>query len=915
MSQEINQDTLRIWHNRLGHLGQENIRKLADISTEINLSKPILDSDPCDTCSITKLHSRPHKNPIQPGKLPLELIHSDVLGPFTLGWEGSRYIVTFLCDATQLSEVYLIKHKSEVFNCFKHFKQKYETQDRLIRHIKIRRFRTDNGGEYSSQEMTDYLFQYGITHEFTVPGNPQQNGASERLGGIIWEKAKSFLKLAGLPAKFWPEMVKTANYIRMRSPQVRVQTTPYEAWHGEPPRYSHLRTPGTKCWAIQRLRSKQTENGIECKLLGYEGDSIYRLLTLDGKVIRASTVRFAAEKRSLTDTEEPEEHTPKRLCDHSVHESWGDTDTELIQDTPDTAIEELIPGAEASPSQNTREPHPRAARTAAYHPLERALVSYDVDNESPKLYALLADSDPSEPYEPHTYREAISGGTAKQWESSMQEEVNSLKENNTWDIVDRPKDRAVLTGKWVYKHKRGPNGEIIRYKSRWVVRGFEQREGLDYNDTFASVVKPMSYKLLFAIAAAYDLEIEQMDVKTAFLYGDIDVEVYVEQPDGFNESGQSDKVCKLRKALYGLKQSPRVWYFTLTTYLESLGFKPLTSDNCIFFDSKGNYIAIFVDDLLIIGPFLADINDIKAKLSERFHMTDLGPCKYYLGMEVTRDRPNRTLKLSQQGYIEKVLREFQMWNCSLKNDTPIDTHNKLRKAEPDFEPTRGEIKWFQKAVGSLMYAMLGTRPDIAFAVSAVSRYAARPTQQHRSAVQRIFRYLRKTINYVLVFRGELAALAGYTDSDWAGDLDTRRSTSGYLFSVGSAVVSWSSKLQPTVALSTCEAEYIGQSNAAKEAIWLRRLLDEIRPEDMDEPKATIIFCDNQGAIALAKNPQFHSRMKHVEIQHNFVREKVSDGAIQLEYVNTESQVADGLTKALDKGRFERFRKAIGLELA
>jgi hypothetical protein len=885
------------------------------MSTEINLSKPILDSDPCDTCSITKLHSRPHKNPIQPGKLPLELIHSDVLGPFTLGWEGSRYIVTFLCDATQLSEVYLVKHKSEVFNCFKHFKQKYETPDRLIRHIKIRRFRTDNGGEYSSQEMADYLFQYGITHEFTVPGNPQQNGASERLGGIIWEKAESFLKLAGLPAKFWPEMVKTANYIRMRSPQARVQTTPYEAWHGEPPRYSHLRAPGTKCWAIQRLRSKQVENGIECKLLGYEGDSIYRLLTLDGKVIRASTVRFAAEKRSLADTAEPEEHTPKRLCDHSVHESSGDNYIQLIQDTSDTIIEGDIPETEATPSQNTRESHPRVARTAEYHPLERALISYDIDDESPKLFALLATSDPSEPYEPRTFREAASGGAAKQWESSMQDEVNSLKENNTWYIVDRPKDRAVLSGKWVYRHKRGPNREVIRYKSRWVVRGFEQREGLDYNDTFASVVKPMSYKLLFAIAAAYDLEIEQMDVKTAFLYGDIDVEVYVEQPDGFNESGQSDKVCKLRKALYGLKQSPRVWYFTLTTYLESLGFKPLTSDNCIFFDSKGNYIAIFVDDLLIIGPSLADINDIKAKLNERFHMTDLGPCKYYLGMEVTRDRPNRTLKLSQRGYIEKVLREFGMWDCSQKNDTPIDAHNKLRRADAAFEPTREEIKWYQKAVGSLMYAMLGTRPDIAFAVSVVSRYAARPTQQHRSAVQRIFRYLRKTVNYVLVFRGELAALAGYTDSDWAGDLDTRRSTSGYLFSVGSAVVSWSSKLQSTVALSTCEAEYIGQSNAAKEAIWLRRLLDEIRPEDMDKPKATIIFCDNQGAIALAKNPQFHSRMKHVEIQHNFVREKVSDGAIQLEYVNTESQVADGLTKALDKGRFERFRKAIGLELA
>jgi hypothetical protein len=277
------------------------------------------------------------------------------------------------------------------------------------------------------------------------------------------------------------------------------------------------------------------DNGIECKLLGYEGDSIYRLLTLDGKVIRASTVRFGAEKRSLTYTAESEEPTTKRLYDHSVHESWGDNDTEWIQDTSDTTIQEDVAEAEDPSFQNTRESHPRAARAAEYHPLERALACHDDDTELPNAFALLADSDSSEPYEPRSFREAISGGTAKQWELSIQDEVNSLQENNTWDLVERPKIQAVLTGKWVYKHKRGSNGEIIRYKSRWAVRGFEQREGLDYNNTFASVVKPMSYKLLFAITAAHDLEIEQMDVKIAFLYGDIDVEVYVEQPDGFTD--------------------------------------------------------------------------------------------------------------------------------------------------------------------------------------------------------------------------------------------------------------------------------------------------------------------------------------------------------------------------------------------
>ena len=367
--------------------------------------------------------------------------------------------------------------------------------------------------------------------------------------------------------------------------------------------------------------------------------------------------------------------------------------------------------------------------------------------------------------------------------------------------------------------------------------------------------------------------------------------------------------------MYGLKQSPRVWYLTLTTYLKTLGFEPLTADNCIFHNNKGTYIAVFVDDLLIIGPSKDDIEAIKGKLRERFSMTDLGPCKYYLGMEVIRDRQNRTLKLSQRSYLEKILRDFEMWDCNKRHDTPIDTHTKLQKAEPDYEPKPAEIKWYQRAVGSLMYAMLGTRPDIAFAVSVVSRYASRPTQAHKSAVTRILRYLRKTVDHVLVFRGPLAVLSGYSDSDWAGDYDTRKSTSGFVFGVGSAAISWSSKLQATVALSTCEAEYIGQTNAAKEAIWLRRLLDEIQPKTANQPRATIIYCDNQGAIALAKNPQFHARTKHIDIQHHFVREKVNEGVVQLEYIDTERQVADGLTKALDKVRFERFRKAIGLEPA
>jgi hypothetical protein len=219
---------------------------------------------------------------------------------------------------------------------------------------------------------------------------------------------------------------------------------------------------------------------------------------------------------------------------------------------------------------------------------------------------------------------------------------------------------------------------------------------------------------------------------------------------------------------------------------------------------------------------------------------------------------------------------------------------------------------YQSAVGFLMYAMLGTRPDLAYAVSVVSRFASNPNEHHWSAVKRILRYIKGTLELNLVFSGKLGNLTGYSDADWAGDHDTRRSTSGYVFNVGSGAISWSSKRQPTVALSSCESEYVGQTNAIKEAIWLRRFLSQIKPDQFNTIAATVIFCDNQGAIALTKNPVFHSRTKHIDIHQHFGREKVQSGEVELTYTPTELQVADGLTKALDKSRFLRFRAAIGV---
>ena len=340
-----------------------------------------------------------------------------------------------------------------------------------------------------------------------------------------------------------------------------------------------------------------------------------------------------------------------------------------------------------------------------------------------------------------------------------------------------------------------------------------------------------------------------MDIKTAFLYGNMEETIYVTQPTGFETRGKH-KVCKLKKALYGLKQSPRVWYNTLVAYLKELGFEPILANYLVFTNST-TIIAIYVDDILITGPDKKRIQRIKDQLHKRFEMTDLGEYHYYLGITVTRDRANRILRLGQAGYIQKFITKHGMWECK-GTPTPIGT-KKYSAAKEDFQATEASRTAYQSAVGSLMYAILGTRPNIAYAVSVVSRYGSNPNESHWKAVKRIFRYLRQTVNYQLIYRGDLRPLARYTDTNQASDLDTRRSTSGYIFNIGSAAISQSSKRQPTMALLTCEAEYIGQTQATKEAIQLRGLLNQLNPSKQ-ATKAVIIYYDNQGAIALAKNP-------------------------------------------------------------
>jgi hypothetical protein len=471
-------------------------------------------------------------------------------------------------------------------------------------------------------------------------------------------------------------------------------------------------------------------------------------------------------------------------------------------------------------------------------------------------------------------------------------------DNETWKLVPHPENRKVIKCIWVFKHKKDEFGKIIRLKARLVACGYAQNHGIDYFETYAPVAKLASIRIVLAIAAWLDADIYQMDVVTAFLANILEEKVFMEQPEGYRE--MEDLVCLLGKSIYGLKQSARYWNRRLDARLKALGYTPTFVDPCIYVNlDTGVIIAIWVDDILIIGTNIAAINQLKTGLMDEFKMKDMGELQYFLGMQVHRDRAKRTIMIHQEGYNNMILERFGMQQ-SAPASIPIPQGVKLAKIEDD-EESSVDIKRYQSKVGSLMYAMLCTRPDLAFAISQVSQFSSHPSEIHDSAVNRVFKYLRGTTNLAILFDGsDGLVLEGYTDANWGGGTD-RKSVGGYVFTLGGGTISWTSKKQPTVALSSTESEYMAITQAAKESIWIQRIIGELGFTGSVKD-GNIIYVDNQGAIALAKNPEHHARTKHIDIQYHFIRECVENGNIALQYCPTNEMTADGMTKALPRDR-------------
>ncbi|GJU92725.1 retrovirus-related pol polyprotein from transposon TNT 1-94 [Tanacetum coccineum] len=801
------------WHQKLRHMSKQGMKILVERKLIPGLTKVSLPF--CEYYVISKQHRLKFKASNSRSVSVLELVHSDVWQAPVLSLGGAKYFVSFIDDYSRRCWVYPIKKKSDVFEVFKVYKARVE----LDSGTKIKCLRTDNGGEYTGDEFDLFCKQEGIKRQFTTAYTPQQNGVAERMNRTLLERARAMLATASLGKSFWAEAVNTACYVINRSPSTAVELkTPMEMWTGKPVNYSDLHIFGSPVYVMYNTQetTKLDPKSRKCLFLGYaDGVKGYRLWDPTAhKVVVSRDVVFMEDK-----VQENEE------SDSTTRET---TTIQMEKEFQSNDSSEAVPQHEVNETTESQAPTTRTSDRERRRPGWQS----DYVMESNVAYCLLTEEG-----EPSTLQEALNNPDASFWKEAMQEEIEALHKNKTWELVPLPGGRKPIGNKWVYKIKRNGDDQVERYRARLVVKGYAQKEGIDFNEIFSPVVRMTTIRVVLAMCATYDLHLEQLDVKTAFLHGNLEEEIYMLQPEGFEQKGKENLVCRLNKSLYGLKQAPRCWYKRFDSFIIGLGYNRLHADPC---------------------PNKDRISKLKAQLAREFEMKDLGPANKILGMQIHRDRVSRKIWLSQKSYVKKILQRFNMQDCK-PISTPFATNIKLSsKMSPSSEKERMEMSRvpYASAVGSLMFAMICTRPDI---------------------------FTCSESNVALCYGESGLTVKGYVDSDYAGDLDGSKSTTGYVFTLSGGIVSWVSKLQSVVAMSTTEAEYVAAAQASKEAVWLKMLLEELGHE---QEKITL-FCDNQSALYLARNPTFHSKTKHIRVQYHFVREKVEEGTVDMQKIHTD----------------------------
>ncbi|KAJ9537911.1 hypothetical protein OSB04_030644 [Centaurea solstitialis] len=883
------EDQTYLWHCRLGHINKKRVELLLKGGFLGNFDyKPF---DNCESCLSGKMTKQPFNSENERATDLLEIIHTDVCGPFShVARGGYRYFITFTDDFSRYGYVYLMRHKSETFEKFKEYQN--EVQNLLDKRIKF--LRSDRGGEYLSDEFDNHLMECGIVSQLTPPYTPQMNGVSERRNRTLLDMVRTMMGHSSLPVSFWGHALETAAHILNRAPTKSVEKTPYELWKGKKPNISFLKIWGCEVYVKRPTSEKLKPKSDKCFFVGYPKTTVgyYFYNPEENKVFVARNGKFLEEKFL------------------SLENTRKDVDLQIVDE------ENTTPVVEPEIQHDNVEPQSEPIEEVRTQDLRR---SSRVRQEPDRYLGFLVSQDSGDLNEPTSYGEAVSGSESEQWQEAMKAEMQSMYDNQVWELTDLPQHCKAVGRKWVFKKKTDMDGNVHTFKARLVAKGFTQTHGIDYDETFSPVAMLKSIRILMAISAYFNYEIWQMDVKTAFLNGKLTEDVYMEQPEGFEDPKNPNKVCKLLKSIYGLKQASRSWNLHFDERIKKFGFAKSEFEPCVYTKFSGSivtFLVLYVDDILLIGNDVPTLQSVKEWLSKCFQMKDLGEAAYILGIKIYRNRSKRLIGLSQSTYIDKVLKRFRM-DESKKGFIPMQHGIVLSKTQcpvSSEDQDRMKLVPYASAIGSIMYAMLCTRPDVAYSVSVTSRYQQNPGEPHWVAVKNILKYLRRTKEMFLVFGGseDEISVTGYSDASFQTDRDDFRSQSGYVFTLNGGAISWKSSKQDTIADSTTEAEYIAACDAAKEAVWLRNFLSDLRVvASISRP--IDIFCDNSGAVAQAKEPREHHKSRHVLRKYHLIREIIGRGDVRICKIPTKDNVADPLTKPLARAKHEAHANSIGMQ--
>ncbi|KAJ9535774.1 hypothetical protein OSB04_un001074 [Centaurea solstitialis] len=935
-----NKKELDIWlyHRRFGHTSFGYLKRLFPTLFE----KCDVSKFHCEVCELAKSHRASFPLTLSKNTLPFMTIHSDVWGPSKVPtMSGARWFVTFIDDYSRMTWLCPMKSKDEVNVLFQKFHKMVETQYG----VKIRVLHSDNGGEYKNTGLKRYLEEYGVVHHTT----------------------------SHMPISYWGEAAATATYLINRVPSSSIDfQTPLQALTTTvvAPIVPELPLRVFGCIAFVHLykhqRSKLNPRALRCVFVGYDnnkkgyrcyhpstkhmyvtmdvvfheekmffresesqGENYHEIQTLDYMHSKLDVTRNESQGEYSLENEKNNNEAPRSGEEVSTdeippeNENEGENfefyiedDDELDTTIPDQSLSQEDVVEELPDQSLSQEDDQIVEEQILQPPPEKKAASSSLQQRYPMSnYVSVQNlSDTNKVFVnqlsvvaiPNSVQEALAD---PKWKNAMNEEMSSLQKNATWDLTDLPPGKRTVGCRWIYTVKYKADGSIERYKARLVAKGYTQTHGIDYTETFAPVAKINTVRVLLSLAANLDWPLRQFDVKNAFLHGDLSEEVYMDPPPGcVMTENQKNKVCKLKKSLYGLKQSPRAWFGRFTKAMKSFGFNQSNADHTLFLKRKHNKITaliVYVDDMVVTGDDPDEQTALQNYLSREFEMKDLGPLKYFLGIEVSRSKAG--ILLSQRKYTLDLLQETGMSGCR-PADTPMLEGLKLKNEENQVPVDKK--RRYQRLVGRLMY-LAHTRPDIAHTLSVISQFMHNPGEQHMNAVMHLLRYLKSAPGKGVLFKkgSNCESVEVYTDADWAGSKVDGRSTSGYFSFVGGNLVTWRSKKQHVVSRSSAEAEFRSMALGICEALWLKRLL-----QDLGRPiqKPIQLFCDNKSARDIAHNPVHHDRTKHVEVDRFFIKEKLENKTLEVRKIQSEDQPADILTKAVSKKVFSKLLSKLGI---